>query len=259
MILLSSKKLEKALAYNLLDEWEKTKYLILTVAFQTLIYAPIVIIRPHSGVKPSSVNQWFSFASSILSVLMVFFCIKRCFKTNKDIDNLNFIERYTILFVPISIRVFLFILPIFILLTIIFNSIRSQYPNIFDYISIPFFIISPVIILVYYHMFNNSLKRFGFELANRTDEVIVLKHTCILAVMSLVLAIFSFGLDVVFQTPITSTSAIICGHLARRRIRKDENLVGSGVALAGLIIGYIRFTLITIITISRLFLPITTY
>lgn len=252
MILLSSKKLEKALAYDLLDEWEKTKYLIFTVVFQTLTYAPIVMIRPHWGIKPSSINQWFSSASSILSILIVFFCIKRCFKTNKDIDNLNFIERYTILFVPITIRLFIFLLPIFILLVIIFNSIRSQYSNIFDYFSIPFFVISPAIILIYYNMFNNSLKRFGFELANRSDEVIVLKHTCILAVVSLVLAIFSLAFDMKLQIPITTISAIICGHLARRRIRKNENLTGSGIALAGLIFGYIHF----ILAIDRLFFHI---
>jgi len=249
MILLSSKKLEKALAYDLLDEWDKSKYLVFTVVFQALAYVPIGLIRPYSGIKPSSTNQGFSSASSILSVLIVFCCIKRCFNTNRGIDNLNFIERYTILFVPITIRIFLFLLLIFMLLIILFNSIRSQYPNIYGYFSIPLSIVSPAIILIYYHMFHNSLKRFGFELANRSDEVIVLKHTCILAVVSLVLAIFSLALDIKFQIPITSISAIICGHLARRKIRKDENLTGSGVAIAGLIIGYIHF----ILAIDRLF------
>ncbi len=253
MILLSSKKLEKALAYNLLDEWEKTKYLIITALYHYLFIVPTGIIRPYSGVKPPSINQWFYFANSVLSVLIVIFCLKRCFRTNKAIDNLNFIERYTILFVPISIRVFLFILlPIFILLVLILNSIRPQYPEVFNYFSIPLTVISPVIIFICFHMLNNSLKRFGFELTNRTDETITLTHTCLLSVASLFLAIFSLAFDVVFQVPVTSLSAVVCGHLATRRIKKDQNLTGLRVALFGLIIGYIRCITLIITTFDML-------
>jgi hypothetical protein len=253
MFFLSSKKLEKALAYNLLDEWEKTKYLILTAIYHYLFIVPAGIIRPYSGAKPPSINQWFNLANSVLSLLIVIFCLKRCFRTNKAIDNLNFIERYTILFVPISIRVFLFILlPVFILLILILNSIRPQYPEVFNYFSIPLTVISPAIILVYFHMLNNSLKRFGFELANRTDETITLTHTCLLAVVSLFLAIFSLSLDIVFQVPVTSLCAIVCGHLARRRIKNDQNLTGLRVALFGLIIGYIRCITLIITTVDML-------
>ncbi len=32
---------------------------------------------------------------------------------------------------------------------------------------------------------------------------------------------------------------VVCGHSARRQIRKDSDFRGSGIALAGLIVGYI--------------------
>lgn len=58
------------------------------------------------------------------------------------------------------------------------------------------------------------------------------KRTSGLAIASLVLALLGcFG--------ITALAAVICGHLARRKMRADESLGGRGLALAGLIIGYI--------------------
>lgn len=57
-----------------------------------------------------------------------------------------------------------------------------------------------------------------------------------LAIASLVLSLLGcFG--------ITALAGIICGHMARSRIRKDPSLGGGGLALAGLIIGYVMFVL----------------
>lgn len=57
-----------------------------------------------------------------------------------------------------------------------------------------------------------------------------------LAVTSLVLSLLGcFG--------ITAIAGIICGHIARRRIRNDPSLTGGGLALAGLIIGYLGLLL----------------
>ncbi len=69
-------------------------------------------------------------------------------------------------------------------------------------------------------------------------------RTCGLAVASLVfaLALGPFGL----------IPAVICGHLALRKIEKDVSLRGRGLALAGLIVGYSIFGLTIVLTISIL-------
>ena len=56
-----------------------------------------------------------------------------------------------------------------------------------------------------------------------------------LAIWSLILGILS----IVSCGPITGIPAIICGHMARARIKIDpDKLTGEGMALAGLIMGY---------------------
>lgn len=70
-----------------------------------------------------------------------------------------------------------------------------------------------------------------------------------LAVWSLILGILS-----VFSCgPLTGIPAIICGHMARARIKMEpEKLTGEGMALAGLIMGYfsvLAFILIFIVGI----------
>lgn len=64
-----------------------------------------------------------------------------------------------------------------------------------------------------------------------------------LAVASLTLAILSIVLG-----PFGCIPAIICGHIARAKIRRDPTLRGGGLAVAGLIIGYVflAFILVTI-------------
>jgi hypothetical protein len=55
-----------------------------------------------------------------------------------------------------------------------------------------------------------------------------------MAIASLVL-----GCASIFGLALTGIPAIICGHIARRRIQKSQGgLTGSGLAFAGLVLGY---------------------
>jgi len=67
------------------------------------------------------------------------------------------------------------------------------------------------------------------------------------AIWSLVLGILSLTL----YCSLLCIPAIVCGHKARAKIRKSNGrLLGEGLALAGLITGYIGVVLFTIIIIS---------
>lgn len=58
-------------------------------------------------------------------------------------------------------------------------------------------------------------------------------RTTPLAVWSLVLSVLSLVLG-----PLGSIPGIICGHLAKRAIRRNPSLQGSGLATAGVVLGY---------------------
>ena len=65
-------------------------------------------------------------------------------------------------------------------------------------------------------------------------------HTPAVAIWSLILAVLSFTCGWLF----TAIPAIICGHIARAKIRKSDGaLGGKGIATAGLILGYIALVL----------------
>src|SRR6266436_3290288 len=67
-----------------------------------------------------------------------------------------------------------------------------------------------------------------------------LHRTAPAAIWSLVLAILSFFCGWL----ITAIPAVICGHIARSKIRKSGGaLGGKGIATAGLILGYIALVL----------------
>ncbi len=67
-----------------------------------------------------------------------------------------------------------------------------------------------------------------------------------LAICSLVFGILAFlGLG-----PLGGIPAIICGHIARNSIKKSEGqLSGGGMALAGVILGYIILALTILIVL----------
>ena len=65
-------------------------------------------------------------------------------------------------------------------------------------------------------------------------------HTPAVAIWSLILAVLSFTCGWVF----TAIPAVICGHIARAKIRKSGGaLGGTGIATAGLVLGYIALAL----------------
>jgi Domain of unknown function (DUF4190) len=65
-------------------------------------------------------------------------------------------------------------------------------------------------------------------------------HTPAVAIWSLILAVLSFTCGWLF----TAIPAVICGHVARSKIRKSDGaLGGKGIATAGLVLGYIGLVL----------------
>ncbi|MBK1830753.1 DUF4190 domain-containing protein [Verrucomicrobiaceae bacterium R5-34] len=78
-------------------------------------------------------------------------------------------------------------------------------------------------------------------------------ETCPLATVSLVLGICAF-----FTWIITGIPAVICGHMAKSKIKKSGGaLTGSGKATAGLICGYVSFGMIFVIAfLSALATPV---
>ena len=68
-------------------------------------------------------------------------------------------------------------------------------------------------------------------------------HTPAVAIWSLILAVLSFTCGWLF----TAIPAVICGHVARAKIRKSGGaLGGKGIATAGLALGYIALVLCVI-------------
>ena len=71
---------------------------------------------------------------------------------------------------------------------------------------------------------------------------------CGLATWSLVLGILAVVLSVACIGPLFAIPAVICGHMAYSRIRRSAGaLSGAGLALGGLITGYLSFALIPVI------------
>ena len=69
------------------------------------------------------------------------------------------------------------------------------------------------------------------------------------------LAIASLVLSIIGGYPWASTAsiiAVVCGHIALYKIKKDPNVyAGKGIAMAGLILGYLGLVLAIVLGIMR--------
>lgn len=84
------------------------------------------------------------------------------------------------------------------------------------------------------------------------SEVVKAAKTSAQAIWSLVLGILSFLCFGFFA----GIPAVICGHVARSNIRKSQGaLTGGGMALAGLILGYIGIVVTTLGIIAAIAIP----
>jgi hypothetical protein len=68
-----------------------------------------------------------------------------------------------------------------------------------------------------------------------------------MAIASLILSCLSIILG-----PFGSVPGIICGHAARARIRRNSELSGDGLAVAGLVIGYVFLSLMIVMVVFYL-------
>ena len=84
------------------------------------------------------------------------------------------------------------------------------------------------------------------------NEVVRTARTSAHAIWSLVLGILSFLCFGFFA----GIPAVICGHVARSNIRKSQGaLTGGGMALAGLILGYVGLVFTTIGVLAAIAVP----
>lgn len=75
------------------------------------------------------------------------------------------------------------------------------------------------------------------------------RTTSPLAIVSLVTGLLSW----VVLPLIGALVAIVCGHMARSEIRRDpDHLEGDGLALAGLILGWVNLTLMVLTVLAIL-------
>ena len=72
-------------------------------------------------------------------------------------------------------------------------------------------------------------------------------------VSPLAIASLALGLMAVACCPLTGIGAVVCGHMALSQIRREPHLYkGWGLALAGLILGYLYLAALLVLAVARL-------
>ena len=169
LFLLSSRKLERALAGGKLRPWAKVKYLILPAVLAALS-SQIYILRSLYGTATPTLNQYVFLLCAALSAYLTYWGIKRCFQTNRAIDGNAFFERFAVLFVPPLIKVMLVTLAPRMVVSGAANALREQVPLLFERVSIFFAALGPLATFAMYILLNSSFRRLGKIIKSEEPE-----------------------------------------------------------------------------------------
>ena len=161
MRLWSSKILELELAGGQLSEREKVKYLLLPALFTVFIGGPLALIAPRYGLHPPRYDALVALINGLLMVAVTFFGIRKAYRINQRIDGLDFIERFTVLALPVNIRFTVAALPLLIVLIVVFHRLDSRLLGGLHRIFPLYRLVFPVATLWFYQMLSASFSRFG--------------------------------------------------------------------------------------------------
>jgi len=160
MILISSRKVEQALADGSMELWDKVKYLILPAVLGSLT-GPLYVIRPIYGTRAPTLNSLVSMLSGFLTAYLTYRGIKWCFEENQQIDGKAFFERFAVLTIPPLVRIMIVIVPLSLALGFAGVALREQIPFLFKRASLISALIGPIITYTLYSMVRNSFLRLG--------------------------------------------------------------------------------------------------
>lgn len=171
MRLWSSEILEIELAREQLSEREKAKYLLLPLLFAGFIGGPLALLAPRYGVRPPRFDSLVALANGILMVWATFYGFRKIYRANQQIDGRNFIERYTVLVLPVNVRFLVAMIPLLVVLSVALRVLGRGFTDSSDSLQ-PFYrLIFPLATLVFYHLLARSFIRFGRHLRRAAAPV----------------------------------------------------------------------------------------
>ncbi|MCX6897575.1 MAG: hypothetical protein NT105_02640 [Verrucomicrobia bacterium] len=176
-MIFSSRKLEEALAANLLSPWEKTKYLVFGILVCGISY-PLVFALPNYN------NQSFSISTRLIlgllwvvNILVVYRGVRSCFQTNSTIDNSAFVERFIILNFPVFIKYWAILIPLILGSFWRVWMLRTLYPNIWDSYREFLSVLTVIATYLFYVFLNRSFARLGARIGEQRSAMAVSCNT----------------------------------------------------------------------------------
>jgi hypothetical protein len=160
LILLSSRKLEAALAGERLTSRDKLRYLIVP-AVATALFGPAWLLSPRYSENPPPLLNLISMACSVLSAVLVYKGIERCYRTNRRIDGRSFFERYVLLSLPPSVVTGCIFLVLMLAVPVVALGPMKDYPHVQKWYPAAQYALGPLCVMALYWLANRSFIRYG--------------------------------------------------------------------------------------------------
>jgi|GEM_PF-935467 len=149
-------------AYKKITEQQKFRYILLYVALMTIVSNSVLYV----GTKYSHELV----VELVLSVLITIWGMNRCFTINQSNGGDDFISRYVCIGFPVGIRLFVFAVPIFLIIGVVEAAMQTDptFHKIQMYIKMAQV---PIFSVIYYLYLGKKLKELTTKAASVSSEV----------------------------------------------------------------------------------------
>jgi len=142
--------------------------LLLPLILSTLAGGPIYLFTPRYGVEQPAFAPVRMLCSGILMAVVTYYGIRMGYRANQDIDGKHFIERYTILSVPVFIKFMVICIPVLFGLMIVVGLLSNVVPALKPHLGTILQLMFPLVFLWFYVLVAASIRRFGDHLRQTT-------------------------------------------------------------------------------------------
>jgi magnesium-transporting ATPase (P-type) len=116
---------------------------------------------PRYGQRPSPMESMYSLVFGVLMAVVTYFGVRWAYRTNAKCDGKNFIERYTILNVPILVRFCVIAMPCSIIFITTIMAFSEEHSWLRIHAFLLFRIVALFVFYLYYYLLSKSFGRLG--------------------------------------------------------------------------------------------------
>ncbi len=152
----TSRELEAAMSKGEMDRWDEARYYFVPMVVGGGLSNAVWLLRPRYGDNPEPLVSFGILLLHVLAGIVVYHGVRKCFRSNEEMDGRDFISRMVVLGFPVLVKIVPFAMVA--IMALIHISIRA-FPGVHPHLLVS--TLAPILNYFTFLLLDRSLRRFS--------------------------------------------------------------------------------------------------